>query len=156
MYFYTFLLHLIWIFTLTFLHDVHVSTMTVSSTRHGLLNHQPINLIDGHFCIFSCVIIRPSFIFSFCNEKLVLLGSRLSNRQALVCFESYWVQIAVSLDHLHQTCTLAIFLRIIAPFFGSPTLVLSHVSVISVTVISMAGGKFPHLFPHLYTGISRH
>ncbi len=127
--------------------------MTVSSTRDVLLNQQPINLIDCHLLyVFLVFIIRPSFIVSFCSEKLVLLGGRISNRQASACSESYWVQISVSLDHLHQTCTLAIFLRIIAPFFGSPTLVFTRVSVISVAVNSIAGGNFPRL----YTGLSRH
>ncbi len=80
------------------------------------------------------------------------LGTRASNRKAAVCSESYWVQTSVTLDHLHQACNLEIFLWIIAPFFGSPTLVLARVSVIYVTIISITGGKFLHL----YTGVSRH
>ncbi len=127
--------------------------MTVSSTRDGLLNQQPINLIDCHLLyVFLVFIIRPSFIVRFCSETFVLLGSRTSNRQASVCAESYWVQTSASLDHLYQACNLEIYLWIIAPFFGSPTLVFTRVSVISVAVNSIAGGKFPHL----YTGVSRH
>ncbi len=120
--------------------------MTVSSTRHGLLNHQPINVIGSHFFVFfSFFIMRPSLIVSFCSEKFLLWGTRTSNRQASVCSESYWVQTSAPLAHLHPACTLAIFLWIIA------LLVLKRVSVASVTVMSIAGAKFPHLYRSINT-----
>ncbi len=62
-------------YTLTFLQNV--LSMTVSSTRHGLLNHQPIHVIDSHFFL-------PFFLFLLWGHRFSLAFVAQTGRQRSV------------------------------------------------------------------------